>query len=160
LSALAARLDQRGAITYTDPIFHWSKWSSNVALSAEHNSENPIFISTQGLLGFQLQRPLNADKTRNLFLRYSFSLTGVSRLLIPQLIPPEDQHVRLSRLSATYIRDTRDMPLDAHKGIYESFEFAFNPIWLGSNVNFAKILAQTALMPLGLRPFDFSDVVD
>jgi translocation and assembly module TamA len=36
------------------------------------------------------------------------------------------------------------MPLDAHKGIYESFEFAFNPIWLGSNVNFAKILAQTA----------------
>src|SRR5437899_3518263 len=36
------------------------------------------------------------------------------------------------------------MPLDAHKGIYESFELAFNPIWLGSNVNFAKLLAQTA----------------
>jgi outer membrane protein insertion porin family len=144
LSALAARLDQRGAVTYTDPTFRWTKWSSNVSLSGEHNSENPIFISTQGLLGFQLQRTLDPAKTQNLFLRYSFSVTGVSRLLIPELIPPEDQHVRLSRLSVTFTRDTRDMPLDAHKGIYESFEFAFNPSWLGSNVNFTKLLAQTA----------------
>jgi outer membrane protein assembly factor BamA len=144
LAALGARLDQRGSVTYTDPIFHWTKWTSNVSLSTEHNSENPIFISTQGLLGTQFQRTLDAAKTRNLFLRYSFSLTGVSQLLIPQLIPPEDRHVRLSRLSVIFTRDTRDMPLDAHKGIYESFELGFNPIWLGSNVNFAKLLAQTA----------------
>jgi outer membrane protein insertion porin family len=144
LSVLAARLDQRGAATFTNPHFRWTKWSSSVSLSTEHNSENPIFISTQGLLGLQLQRTLDAAKTQNLFLRYSFSLTGVSQLLIPGLIPPEDQHVRLSRLSASFIRDTRDMPLDAHKGIYESFELAFNPSALGSNVNFTKILAQTA----------------
>jgi outer membrane protein assembly factor BamA len=144
VAVLGARLDQRGSVTYTDPHFRWTKWSSNVSLSAEHNSQNPIFISTQGLLGFQLQRTLDPAKTQNLFLRYSFSLTGVSRLLIPALIPPEDQHVRLSRLSGTFIRDTRDIPLDAHKGIYETFELAFNPSALGSNVNFTKLLAQVA----------------
>ncbi|MCU1307905.1 MAG: outer membrane protein [Acidobacteriaceae bacterium] len=144
LSALAARLEQRGAVTYTDPLFRWSKWSSNVSLSGEHNSENPIFISNQGRVGFQFQRTLDPAKTQNVFLRYSFSETGVSQLLIPELIPPEDQHVRLSRLSSTFTRDTRDMPLDAHKGIYESFEFAFNPIWMGSSDSFTKLLAQTA----------------
>jgi outer membrane protein assembly factor BamA len=143
-SGLAGRLDQRGSITYIDPMFRWTNWSSNLSVSGEHNSENPIFTSRQAQYGFQLQRPLNADRTQNLFLRYNLRQTGLTRLLIPELVPTEDQHVRLSTVSASYIRDTRDNALDAHKGIYESFEGDLNPTALGSNVNFAKLLAQAA----------------
>jgi outer membrane protein assembly factor BamA len=52
--------------------------------------------------------------------------------------------VRLSTVSATYIRDTRDFQLDAHKGIYETFEFDLNPSALGSNVDFGRFIGQTA----------------
>jgi outer membrane protein insertion porin family len=143
-SALGARLQQNGSILYTDPTFRWTNWASTFSLTGQHNSENPIFTFRQGQFGYQLQRPLNRDKTTNLFLRYTFTETGLTNLLIPELVPAKDQHVRLSTISATYIRDTRDSPTDAHKGIYESYEFDLNPGALGSNFSFAHLLMQTA----------------
>jgi outer membrane protein insertion porin family len=80
----------------------------------------------------------------NMFLRYNYSQTGITDLVIPGLVPAEDMHVRLSTLSATFVRDTRDFQLDAHKGMYETFEADFNPSSLGSNFNFGRFLAQTA----------------
>lgn len=143
-AGLAGRLDQRGSATFTDPSFRWTKWSSNLTLSGEHNSENPIFTSRLGQASWQLQRALNPDKTQNFFLRYTFSETGLTRLLIPGLVPDSDLHVRLSTFAGQYLRDTRDNVLDAHKGIYESAELDFNPSVLGSSVNFAKLTGQTA----------------
>jgi outer membrane protein insertion porin family len=143
-SALAGRLDQRGTVTFQDPHFRGTNWESQLSLQGEHDSENPIFTSRLAQVGWQLQRALNSAKTSHLFLRYNFSETGITRLLIPELIPTQDLHVRLSTLSASYIRDTRDNVLDAHKGLYESYEFDLNPRPLGSSVDFAKLLAQTA----------------
>jgi outer membrane protein insertion porin family len=144
LSGLAGRLDQRALISFEDPQFRNTNWSSQLSLQGEHDSQNPIFTSRLGQVGWQLQHALNPDRTDNLFLRYTFSETGITRLLIPGLIPSQDLHVRLSTLAASFVRDTRDNVLDAHKGIYESYEFDFNPHALGSSVDFSKLLTQTA----------------
>ena len=143
-TALGARLDQRGQITFTDPYFKGTNWSASANIGGEHDAQNPIFTSVIGNFGLQLQRALNEDKTMNMFLRYNYSQTGLTDLVIPGLVPAEDLHVRLSTLSATFVRDTRDFQLDAHKGIYETFEADFNPSALGSNFNFGRFLAQTA----------------
>jgi len=143
-NALGSRLDQHGQIVYTDPYFRGTNWGSSFSIGGEHDAQNPIFTSLIGQAGWQLQRALNRDKTTNLFLHYNYSQTGLTHLLIPDLVPPSDRHVRLSTLSATYVRDTRDFQLDAHKGIYETWEADFNPSALGSNFNFGKFLAQTA----------------
>lgn len=144
-TGFAGRLDQRGLISYDDPNFRWTDWKSTVSLSGEHNSENPIFTSRQGQGVWQFQRSLDEKKTKNFFVRYSFTETGLTRLLIPQLVPTSDLHVRLSTVSTTYTRDTRDNPLDAHRGMYQTYEFDLNPEALGSNVSFARLLTQTAL---------------
>ncbi len=144
LSGLAGRLDQRGSVAYINPAFRWTHWTSNFTITGEHNSENPIFTSRIFETGWQLQRALNPDQTQNFLVRYSFNEIGLTHLLIPALVPPEDQHVRLSAVSGTYIRDTRDSALDAHKGIYETAEADLNPSALGSNVDFTKFLAQGA----------------
>lgn len=144
IGGLAGRLDQRFNIGYLDPHFRFTNWSSNVTLSGEHNSENPIFTSRMAQIGWQLQRALNKDKTNNFFLRYNFSETGLTRLVIPDLVPAQDLHVRLSTLSASFVRDTRDNVLDATKGMYETAELSLNPSWLGSNVSFARFLGQSA----------------
>jgi outer membrane protein insertion porin family len=143
-AAYAGRLDQRGSLDYLDPGLLWSRFSSTLDLSAEHNSENPIFTSRSFEVGYQVERPLTADRTANLFLRYSFSQTGLTRLLIPALVPLPDQHIHLSTFSATFLRDTRDNPLNAHKGILESYELDFSPSAFGSSANFARFLSQTA----------------
>jgi len=144
ISAYAGRLDQRGALAYTQPSLHNTSWSGSAILSGEHNATNPIFTARTGNLGYQLQKPLNAKKTTNLFLRYNFQLTRISNLLIPDLVPPNQLNVHLSTVSVNWIHDTRDNILDAHRGLYESFQVAVNPAWLGSNFSFAQFLGQTA----------------
>ncbi len=143
-SALGARLVQRGLASYLNPHFLGTDWSSNLTLSGERNSENPIFTSRQGVFGFQLERPLNAAATKTLSVRYDYQQTALSNLLIPDLVSPDDRHVRLSTLSGTYSRDTRDQALDAHKGMYQTVELGINPTALGSSVNFARLRAQQA----------------
>ena len=142
-TALAGRLVQRASILYTDPMFRWSNWSESISIQGEHNSENPIFTSLNGQFNYQLERPVSADKTQNVFLHYSFSQTGLTNLVIPDLIPAEDMHVRLSTFSASYTRDTRDNTLDAHKGNYDSAEIDLNPGIL-SSVSFSRFLGQAA----------------
>jgi len=144
MSGLAGRLDQRALVTYTDPHFRDTDWSSQFSIQGEHNSENPIFTVRLGQISWQMEHPLNPDKTNTLFLRYTFSETGITHLLIPDLVPPQDLHTRLSTFSVNFVRDTRDNVLDAHKGMYHSYEIDFNPKGIGSSVGFAKLLTQAA----------------
>jgi outer membrane protein insertion porin family len=140
----AGRLDQRIYSSWTDPYFRNSSWTATVTGSIERSSQNPIFTSRQGLGGLQFQKYLDAKKTKSVFFRYNFSRTNLSNLLLPDLVLPQDRNVRLSTLSASFIRDTRDDLLDAHRGLYESFEVAMNPSVLGSNTNFGRFLGQAA----------------
>ena len=140
----AATLDQRAGFSYTDPYFRGTNWKGSALASLERNAENPIFTARLANFGYQLERALNAKKTTNIFFRYNFQINRISNLLIPELVPPNQLDVRLSTLSASYIHDTRDNVLNAHRGWYESAEFDVNPAWLGSNFSFAKFLAQVA----------------
>ncbi len=144
IGPLYGPLDRRASFVFTDPNFRWTDWTASFTTTGEYNKENPIFTSRQGQFGFQLQRPLNPRKTQNLFLRYTFTQLGLTNLLIPDLISHDDLHTRLSTLAAVYLRDTRDNPLDAHKGHYDSLEFDVNPAVLGSSANFGKLLGQAA----------------
>ena len=144
VTGFAGRLDQRGAVFYIVPEFRWSRWKSTTSISGEHNEENPVYSSQQELASYQIQRSLDSAQKDTLFLRYSFSQTDLTRIEIPELVPPGDQHVRLSTLAANITRDTRDNPLDEHKGVLQSIEINFNSTKLGSSVDFAKLTGQAA----------------
>ena len=143
-TGFAGRLDQRGAAYYIDPNFRWSSWKATTSLSIERNEENPIFSSQEEQGTCQLQRPLDGTKNAIFFAQYGFSQVDLTRVLIPSLVPAQDQHVRLSTLSANITRDTRDNPLDEHRGVLQSLEVGFNTSKLGSSVDFAKLTGQLA----------------
>lgn len=143
-TGFAGRLDQRAAVYFISPHFLWSPWRATTSFSAERDEENPVYSSQQELGSFQLQRALDKAKTTTLFFRYSFSKTDLTRIVIPDLVLPADQHVRLSTLAVNLTRDTRDNILDEHKGIVRSLELDFNPSKLGSSVSFVKMTGQAA----------------
>ncbi|HSM87223.1 MAG TPA: POTRA domain-containing protein, partial [Candidatus Limnocylindrales bacterium] len=140
----AGRLDQRANAGWLNPQFHNSSWTASMNISGERSSQNPLFTSLLGQGGIQFQKFLDADRAKSVFIRYNFSRTNLSNLLAPDLVLPSDRNVRLSTVSGSFTRDTRDNPLDAHRGIYESFEIDMNPSAFGSNTNFARFLGQTA----------------
>ena len=144
ISTLLSRLDQRAVATYSQPHFRGSSWSSLFSSSIERTTENPTFAARLAEGSWQLEKPLNKDKTRRIQLRYRFRRTILSNLLIPGLVLPQDQRLRLSTLSATWIRDTRDKPLDANRGFYQTLDLGITPRALGSNANFVRFLGQSS----------------
>jgi outer membrane protein assembly factor BamA len=143
-SILGSRLDNRATLSYGIPRFWSTNWGSLLSASGERSTLNPIFTSTFGLGSFQVQRTINPERTQILILRYQLQRTVLSNLLIPALVLPEDRAVRLSTLSVSYIHDTRDKPLDAHHGVYQTLDFGATSTALGASASFLRFLGQSA----------------
>jgi outer membrane protein insertion porin family len=152
ISTVISRLNQSGAFTYADPRLGGSTWSSLFSLSAERSTESPLYTAALGQGSFQVEKALDIRRTKNLIFRYRFRRTDLSKLIIPDLVLPRDQRVRLSTFSAEYVRDTRDNPLDAHRGVFQTFDFAITPTALGSSANFVRLLGQSAFY-IPVRPW-------
>jgi outer membrane protein assembly factor BamA len=141
-SILVSRLDQRILTTYSQPHFMGSQWTSLSSFSVERTSENPLFTAGLGDLSFQVERLISQKHNTRLQVRYDFNKTTLSHLLVPELVLDPDRHVRLSTLSGTLIHDTRDKPLDAHRGVFSTINLSITPTAFGSSANFAKLFAQ------------------
>ena len=144
ITGFAGRLDQRFAVFYIDPTFRWSPWRATPSVSYEKDERNPLFSSQQEQATLQIQRFIDHEHKNTVFLRYGYSYTNLTRVLLQQLISPADQNVRLSTLAANFTRDTRDNPLDEHRGVLHSLEIDFNSSDLGSSVDFTKLTGQAA----------------
>ena len=137
-------LDQRASFNYTDPQFRGLKWSSLLTLSAERTAQNPLFTARLGTASLQMEKILDKAKTKRLQIRYTFQRTSLTDLLIQDFIPPEDESVHSSMVSASFIRDTRDKPLDAHRGFFQTVDLGISPKSFGSSDNFARFFGQNA----------------
>ena len=144
IGIVASRLDQRISLNYADPYLHGSAWSSLFSISAERTTENPIYTALLQSASFQIERQLDKKHTQKVVAGYSYSRTDLSKILIPELVLPQDQRVKLSTVYAQYIRDTRDNPLDAHRGWYQTFNFGVTPTAFGSSSSFVRFLGQTS----------------
>ncbi len=143
-SILLSRLDQRFLSTYGQPHFIGSQWKSLTSFSLERNSENPLFTAALGDASFEVERVISTKTDTRLQLRYDFNKTGLSHILVPELVLDQDRNVHLSTVSATLIRDTRDKPLDAHRGVFSTVNFGITPTVFGSSANFVKLFGQYA----------------
>jgi outer membrane protein assembly factor BamA len=153
-SILLSRLDQKALAAYTQPHIVGSQWQSLTSISMERTSENPLFTATLGDLSFQVERVISRKTNTRLQFRYDFNKTALSHLLVPELVLDQDRNVRLSTLSATLIRDTRDKPLDAHRGMFSTVDLGITPTAFGSSANFAKLFSQYAYYrPVGSAVF-------
>ncbi|MFZ0941788.1 MAG: POTRA domain-containing protein [Candidatus Sulfotelmatobacter sp.] len=143
-SILLSRLDQRAITSYLQPHFLGSGWSSLTSFSIERTTQNPLFAASLGDASFQLEKLLNRKTNTRLQLRYGFNKTILSQVLVSGLVLPQDQNVHLSTFSSTLIRDTRDKPLDAHRGVFENVTLGITPEALGSSASFARFFGQYA----------------
>jgi outer membrane protein assembly factor BamA len=144
LATFLSRLDQRASFSYLIPQFRDLNWNALWSFSVERTTQNPLFTARLGQGSFQIERILDAAKTKRLQFRYTYQRTALTHLLIQNFIPPGDESVRSSTLSAAFVRDTRDNPLDAHKGSFQTVDFGIGPKLIGSSQNVARFFGQTA----------------
>jgi outer membrane protein insertion porin family len=151
---LLSRLDQRALVTYAQAHFIGSQWNSLTSFSIERTTENPLFAAGLGDASFQVERLISRRSNTRLQIRYDFNKTSLSHLLVPELVLPQDRNIHLSTFSGTLIRDTRDKPLDAHRGNFGTLDLGITPGPLGSSATFAKLYGQYAFYkPVGSMVF-------
>jgi outer membrane protein insertion porin family len=91
-------------------------------------------------LNAETQRLIDRKTRSILFLRYSYEdvrLYNINSLLIASILRP-DRAIRLSRLAATFVRDTRDSQFDTQRGDFLTLDYSLALRQLGGNLSFNK----------------------
>ena len=112
---------------------------------------DPFDISRQGA---SVQQEVQFRKAYIWSYGYRYELATT---LEPSLGPGATETVRITPLSSTLTRETRDEVLDASKGTFVSQAFAYSPNWLGSDRPYLKYYGQYfhyfPLTPARPKPF-------
>ncbi len=139
-------LTRRGLIGYDAPrLFHRETWRFNATVFYDNTADVNTFTSQR--LDGTIQAEQKYSRRTTLFYRLSYQRVSVdpnSLVIDPTLIPLYTKPVLLAIPSFTYVRDTRDNPIDSHKGAYNIADFGLATSALGSEANFGKVLLQNS----------------
>jgi len=146
MRARVGLLTRRGLISYDAPrLFKRENW--HFTLSGFYdNTVNVNTFTSERLEGSVGAEQRYSRKTTMLY-RLSYQRVRVdpnSLVIDPNLIPLYSRPVRIAMPSWTWVRDTRDNPVDTHKGTYNLVDLGLATSALGSESNFGKILLQNS----------------
>jgi outer membrane protein assembly complex protein YaeT len=146
LQARVGLLVRRGLISYDAPrLFHRERWRFNLTGFYDNAADVNTFTSER--LSGTLSAEQKYSRTTTLLYRMSWQRVSIdpnSLVIDPTLIPLYTKPVRLAIPSFTYLRDTRDNPIDSHKGSYTLADLGLATSALGSQANFGKVLLQNS----------------
>jgi outer membrane protein insertion porin family len=151
-----SRREQLAQVSYQFPRFNLPKFTT----LSETGLTTPLLISgffqRQQQVSFTVQRATalvqseqRFDRQSALIYRYRFQNVRITDLRVSNpLLQRSDQPVNLGAISVTYVRDTRDQPLDAHTGYFVSADGSLASSKLGGSERFVRFLGQAQ----GFRP--------
>jgi outer membrane protein insertion porin family len=137
LTLRGSRREQLGQISYLFPKPFGLKVNP-LLVFFYRRKEDSSFTSRR--LTALLQVEQKVDEQTKLFLRYSFEDVNVFDIKANNIVlNRNDMPVKLGRISASIVNDSRDNIFDATKGTFTSADLSFSSIALGSQREFFKL---------------------
>jgi outer membrane protein insertion porin family len=139
-------LEQIAMLSYQDPHL-FNKPSFNLTLSGGYNNSAVITTYRASILSgaFRVSQRVNKPNTLIYSMSYRRVVVNASTLQVSLAeIPLLAQPVRVGGPGITWIRDTRDVPLDAHHGSFTTGEEFLSDGKFGSQANFDRIEVSNA----------------
>jgi outer membrane protein insertion porin family len=136
--------DRRALIDYLAPrIFDLDRFDINFTVLYDDSHDVRTFSAVREEASVQITHRILKSLTG--FYKYTYRNVDVSDLKIsPLLLPHIVQSVRIGMVSANFIQDRRDDPIDAHKGMYNTLELGYASHIFGSQSDFIRLLARNA----------------
>ncbi|AXC15189.1 hypothetical protein ACPOL_5945 [Acidisarcina polymorpha] len=132
-------LEQRATLIYQFPhLFGLQKFDGSLS-GGYINSQDVTTYSSSRLEGSVrvTERP---DRRNTLIYEFSYRRVKVASVQVaPNLVPLYSQPVRVGGPGITWIRDTRDNTLDAHRGTYTTIQDFLADSSFGSQANFNRL---------------------
>jgi outer membrane protein insertion porin family len=156
--ARASTFQYRGVLSFLAPnLFTNPKWTLQLTGFADKTLDVNTFTSSRYEGSFQLEQTVSPGTS--LYYRYFFRHVIVqagSLHVTPDQIPLFSQPTKISGFGLSWVRDRRNNPADASRGIFNSADFTIAPQSIGSTTNFVRIFLQNSTFhPFG-RAFVFA----
>jgi outer membrane protein assembly factor BamA len=145
-----SNFQQRAVATYLAPQFRGNEdYALTFTALFDDSRDIRTFQSRRWEGSVQLTQRLS--RANQFQYRYTFRRASVRDVKIdPVLIPLLAQPVRVGQISASFIQDRRDDPLDPRKGVYNTVDVGYASAPLGSETDFARIqFRNSTYHPLG-----------
>jgi outer membrane protein assembly complex protein YaeT len=139
-------LERRLSLNYLAPRFQNVDGRSFSVTGLYDNTRDILTFTARRLEG-SVQMSQRYSKATTFFLRYTWRdvVVDTNTLKIdPLLIPLASQPDKAGILSFNVIRDRRDDPADAHRGLYTSADLGFASNVFGGNKNFMRFLGRVS----------------
>jgi outer membrane protein insertion porin family len=134
-------LEQVATLTYQDPhVFNRPNFT--FSLSGGYNNSAYISTYTASVLSASLRISQHVNKANTLIYSQSYRRVAVNPATLQvslALIPTLSEPTKIGGPGVTWIRDTRDVPLDAHRGTFTTAEQFLADGNFGSQANFDRL---------------------
>lgn len=141
-------LEKRASLSFDQPRwFDLPNW--RLTLTTLYDNTRDVNTFSSNRLEGTIQLTQRATKASQLLYRFAYRRIKVDpdsfpAGFSPDLIPIYSKAVLVGMPSLTYLRDTRDDPVNSTKGTYNSFDIGVASGYFGSQADFGRILAQNA----------------
>jgi outer membrane protein assembly complex protein YaeT len=141
-------LEKRASLSFDQPRwFDLPNW--RLTLTGLYDNTRDVNTFSSDRLEGSIQLTERATKATQLLYRFAYRRIKVDPSSFPpgfspDLIPFYSRAVRVGMPSLTYLRDTRDDPVNSTKGTYNTFDVGVASGYFGSEADFGRILAQNA----------------
>jgi outer membrane protein assembly complex protein YaeT len=137
-------LEKLGLLGYTQPRWFDAE-SLSLNLIAFYEQTNDVQTYTSNRLEGSVELRQNVSRATTLLYRMIYRRVSTSNLVInPVQVALFSQPVRVGMPDFSYIRDTRDNPIDSRKGSFNSLDIGVASQVFGSEPNFVRVVAQNS----------------
>ncbi len=140
------RLQQRGLVSYIVPRW-FNKENLKFSFTALFDTTRDVRTFTSERLEGSVQAEHRWNKASTLLYRFAYRRVKVdpaSLVVDPNLIPLLSRPVRVGIPSISYIRDTRDNPIESFKGSYWTVDAGISSSIFGSEASFWRLFLQNS----------------
>ena len=152
-------LEQQAILTYQNPGLLKNP-NFNASFSGGYTSSQNVTTFSASSLFATTRVTQRVSKATSLIYSFSYREVKVNPGSIQvslALIPLLSQPARIGGPGINYIRDTRDDPLDAHHGTFNSYQLFLSDSIFGSQANFSRIdLTNSSYYEFGKRKWVFA----
>jgi outer membrane protein insertion porin family len=152
LKARASTQQYRGVLSYVVPdLVNDPNWSLQLTGFADKTQDVNTFTSIRLEASLQFDEKVSTSST--IVYRYFFRHVEVpadSLHVAPDEIPLFSQPTKVSGFGLTWVRDRRDNPVDASRGMFNTVDTELASESLGSSANFYRVFFQnSSFTPFG-----------
>jgi outer membrane protein insertion porin family len=137
-------LEKLALIGYSAPrLFDSQKLTLDFTTFYQQTNDVSTFTSTRLEGSASIKQEM--DRATTLLYRFIYRRVSTSNLVIdPHLVPLFSQAVRVGMPDFSYVRDTRDNPIESLKGTFNTFDLGVASGIFGSQTNFTRIAVQNS----------------